>query len=82
MLVEEQHSTNINDHLEVKAGEILTIYQYDIQGGLISNNTLALPEGNYLINELPQIVHKSSWTALAIFKNNALLTTHIITPTY
>lgn len=82
MHVEEQLSTNINDHIEVKAGEILTINQYDIQGGLIHNTTLALPEGNYSINELPHIIHSSSWSALAIFKNNALLTTHIITPTY
>lgn len=82
MHVEEQLSTNINDHIEVKAGELLTINQYDIQGGLIHNTTLALPEGNYSINELPHIIHSSSWSALAIFKNNALLTTHIITPTY
>jgi len=82
MHVEEQLSTNIKDHIEVKAGEILTIYQYDVQGGLIHNTTLALPEGNYSINELPQIIHINSWSALAIFKNNALLTTHIITPTY
>ena len=82
MHVEEQLSTNIKDHIEVKAGEILTIYQYDVQGGLIHNTSLALPEGNYSINELPQIIHINSWSALAIFKNNALLTTHIITPTY